>query len=278
MRQEKGMHPFDEAVALTMRDSVYLGKTSEAYDNMIGAFGGITAANLLKAVFEHPERIGEPISLTINFASALKEGDFIITATPKRTGRSTQHWFVELRQKDRVVIIGTAVFAKRRKTWSDTEIKFPKIPGPEKIPSIPTVGLPSWVKNYDIKIVKGIPNLAKPKIVEDSTTIQWIKDQPSRPLDFLSLTSICDAFFPRIIVKRNEMMMIGTVSLTIYFHVKEKTLDEISKDYVLAKAWASKFYNGFFDQAGEIWSIDGELLATTHQIVYFRKSTKSDEG
>lgn len=30
------------------------------------------------------------------------------------------------------------------------------------------------------------------------------------------------------------------------------------------------YRNGFFDQSAEIWSDDGQLLASSHQIVYFR--------
>lgn len=271
MYREEDLHPFDEATSLTFENDKYSGKTSKAYGNMIGPFGGVTAANILKAVMDHPAREGEPISLTVNFAAALKDGGFTIEASPTRTNRTTQHWYIELKQKDSVSITGTAVFARRKETWSETEAQFPEAPQAKTIPSLPTEGLPAWLGQYDMKIVKGLPNLAEPKIVKDSTTIQWIKDEPNRPLDFLSLTSICDAFFPRLFVKRNEIGMIGTVSLTVHFHADMETIEAVGEDYVLAKAWANKFNNRFFDQVGEIWSTKGELLATTNQMVYFRK-------
>jgi len=31
-----------------------------------------------------------------------------------------------------------------------------------------------------------------------------------------------------------------------------------------------RFGNGYFDQSAEIWGTDGALLATTHQLVYFK--------
>jgi len=40
---------------------------------------------------------------------------------------------------------------------------------------------------------------------------------------------------------------------------------------LLATAWASNFRDGFFDQVAELWSCGGELLATSHQLVYFRE-------
>ena len=35
-----------------------------------GPFGGITAAALIRAIETHPDRIGEPLALTVNFAAA----------------------------------------------------------------------------------------------------------------------------------------------------------------------------------------------------------------
>ena len=36
-------------------------------------------------------------------------------------------------------------------------------------------------------------------------------------------------------------------------------------------ARALNFSNGYFDQTGEIWSRAGTLLASTHQVVYYRE-------
>jgi hypothetical protein len=53
-----------------------VGHTSQAYWNMIGPFGGATAAVMLQAALVHPERLGDPIALTVNFAGPIGEGDF----------------------------------------------------------------------------------------------------------------------------------------------------------------------------------------------------------
>ena len=56
-------HPFDEAVALQRQtDGGWLGHTHTGYANMVGPFGGITAAQALTAVLQHPDRLGEPVS------------------------------------------------------------------------------------------------------------------------------------------------------------------------------------------------------------------------
>jgi acyl-CoA thioesterase len=40
---------------------------------------------------------------------------------------------------------------------------------------------------------------------------------------------------------------------------------------VLGSARALAYRNGYFDQSAEIWGDDGQLLASSHQMVYFRE-------
>jgi acyl-CoA thioesterase len=81
-------HAFDQAIALRAQsDGHWLGHTSAAYANMVGPFGGVTAAQALNAVLQHPERLGEPVSLTVNFAAALADGPFTVQVRAARTNR-----------------------------------------------------------------------------------------------------------------------------------------------------------------------------------------------
>ena len=115
-------HSFDEAVALQhVAPGRLRGKTSPDWANMVGPFGGMTAAVMLHAVEEQPERIGEPVSLTVNFAAPIADGDFDIAVTAVRTNRTNQHWLVELSQNGVITTTATTVFGLRRETWSETE-------------------------------------------------------------------------------------------------------------------------------------------------------------
>ncbi|MDZ4175802.1 MAG: thioesterase family protein, partial [Hydrogenophaga sp.] len=117
-------HVFDQAIALTATaDGEYTGATSPAYANMVGPFGGITAATVLNAVMLHPALLGEPLSLTVNFCAAMADGPFTVSAQPVRTNRSTQHWVMAVTQitasgDTETVVTASAVTAARRETWS----------------------------------------------------------------------------------------------------------------------------------------------------------------
>lgn len=234
---------------------------------MIGPFGGIIATTLLRAAMKHPERRGEPLSLTVNYATPLTDGTFELKAQLPRNNCSKQHWWLELRQNSELMITGTAVFATRSETWSSTDAVFPSVPPASTVEKFLPMDILAWLNSYDVRIIQG-------SILENTDellTHQWVRDEPSRPLDFLSLTAISDAFLPRIFVKRKRTSSIGTVSFTVYYHVDENGLAAHGEREVLGLALALRFYNGFFDQWGEIWTPEGQLLATTSQIVYFKE-------
>jgi acyl-CoA thioesterase len=97
-----------------------------------------------------------------------------------------------------------------------------------------------------------------------------MRDDPPRRLDFASLAGLADVFFPRVWRRRAVMTPIGTVSMTVYFHAGASELAACGDGFVLGQARAQSFFNGFFDQSAELWSESGQLLATTHQIVYYK--------
>lgn len=267
-------HPFDQAVALVAAGvGEYTGATHADYANMVGPFGGITAAVMLNAALLDPRRQGAPIALTVNFAAPLADGEYRLQAQPVRTNRSTQHWSMQIIQQGEVVATASAVFAQRRETWSSGEAPAPTgMPSPDGLPRAPLERRPKWVGRYDMRFADGgLPDSFDGMVQEHSQSRLWIRDEPPRPLDFASLAAICDSFFPRIFIRRRVRTAIGTVSLTVYFHADEAMLVEQSERYVLGVARALSFRNGYFDQVAEVWSDTGHLLASTHQIVYYRE-------
>ncbi|MBC8055136.1 MAG: thioesterase family protein [Rhizobiales bacterium] len=268
------MHPFDTAILLEpLPDGSFRGHTSPAYANMVGPFGGVTAACLLQAAMQHPQRLGDPVALTVNFAAALSDGEFGIAARALRTNRSTQHWTIELSQGGEAAASATAVFALRRETWSAPEAAPPaNLSPPHALTRAPLIGRPAWTRHYDMRFARGaMPDAFDEQQQLDSVSQVWVRDDPPRTLDFTALASLCDSFFPRIFVRRRKVAPIGTVSLTTYFHADAAMLRAQADRHVLGVARALNFRNGYFDQSAEVWSDDWQLLASSHQIVYYRE-------
>ena len=96
-----------------------------------------------------------------------------------------------------------------------------------------------------------------------------MRDDPPRPLDFASLTALCDVFFPRIWLRRARQTPLGTVSMTVYFHATAAELAASGEGFLLAQARGQGFGSGYFDHTGQLWNEGGTLLATTHQVMYY---------
>jgi acyl-CoA thioesterase len=265
-------HLFDEATRVTAGDSRWQGQTSEDYWAFVGPFGGITAATILRALIEHPQRSGDPLSLTVNYCAPISEGAFDLDVRLVKANRSTQHWAVELSQGGAdVATLATAVFAERRPSWSHQQAPFPESTPFEQIRPYPEVAA-SWVRQYDFRFVEGDPDLgnAKKQMPASAFSKLWIGDRVPRKIDMLSLMSMSDAFFARIFHARAELVPFGTVSLTTYFHADAEDLAAEDISRVLAVADARIFHKSYGDQSGELWSPNGRLLATTTQIGYFK--------
>jgi acyl-CoA thioesterase len=248
----KTPHLFDDATQVTAGDSRWQGKTSEDYWAFVGPFGGATAATILRALIDHPQRAGDPLSLTVNFCAPVAQGAFDLDVRLVKANRSTQHWCVEMTQAGgEVATLATAVFAERRPSWSHPQAPFP-----------PT-------KPYEQTLPYG--KVAAPASAEpNSYSKLWIGDRVPRKIDALSLMSMSDAFFGRIFHARRELVPFGTVSITTYFHADAADLAAEDITRVLAVADAKIFHKSYGDQNGELWSPNGRLLATTTQIAYFK--------
>lgn len=272
-------HPLDDALALAPAPGApgrFTGRTTMPYWNMVGPFGGVTAATLLQAVLQHPDRLGEPLTLTVNFAGAVTEGPFTVQATPVRTTRSTQHWWITLEQTGRdgtaqVTTTGTAITAVRRETWSATDAPMPRVPAPEACTRPGGIFPVEWVQRYEMRPVTGGFPAEWDGAEHDSLTQLWVRDLPERPLDFAALAALSDVFFPRIWLRRALRVPIGTVAMTVYFHADAALLAQTGGGHLLAQARGQEFRNGFFDQSAQLWNRAGQMLATTQQIVYYKE-------
>ena len=152
-----------------------------------------------------------------------------------------------------------------------TSIAGPVVPPPEQAAQARRVNGVAWLERYEMRGIEGGLPAVWDGTGEHSRSLLWMRDAPHRALDFLSLTALSDLFFPRVWLRRATRVPAGTVSMTVYFHAAQSELSEAGTDYLLGQAQAQAFHDGFFDQSGQIWSRNGHLLVTTHQIVYYKE-------
>lgn len=172
-------HIFDDATtveAIGDGRPAFRATTHPAYANMVGPYGGITAATIVRAIEQHPETLGQPLALTINYAGPIADGTWDLELILARTNRTNQHWTFTVEQEDSVAATGSAVFGIRRDTWSDTELLRPDAPPVEDVEPSDFPDFVVWARNYDKRFVTGAIN---EEANEDSTTTLWLRDRKS---------------------------------------------------------------------------------------------------
>lgn len=266
-------HPLDRATLLADRgDGRLVGTTADAYWNFAGPFGGYVAALFMRAVIDDDRRLGPPVAQTVNFCAALAKGAFEIRKTLQRSGKATQHWSLELHQGDVVAATASIVCANRRETFAFTTLAPPAVPPPERVPVAPALSHLPWLSSYEFRFVEG-PSFAKrpPGTLRPSRTVLWLKDNPSRPLDFVALAALADCFILRLVQMRGTLPPMSTVSLTTYFHATAEELAVHGAAPLLGIADAKRFAANFHDQSMELWGDSRTLLATGVQTVWYKE-------
>lgn len=273
MMSTSASHPFDDAITLTLDDDgAWRAHAAKAYWNMVGPFGGISAATALHAVMIQPNRQGEPLAMTVNYAAPIAAGPIRIKPQLLRTNRTTQHWWLQMLQTDSntgreaSVLLAQLVTGVRRPVWSAPALQAPGAPAVDTLVSRkPRQGI-EWFERYDIRFVDNPFKAADP----DAPVLAYVRDDPPRALDFPSLAAICDTFFPSIFAKRREVVPIATVSMNIYFHLNAAELAAIGAAHLLGSTRSSVYHEGFFDAEAQVWS-GPRLIATTQQVVWYKQ-------
>lgn len=268
------LHPFDELIGLVpTQQGEFAAATSPAYSNMVGPFGGATAAQMLAAVLATEDCVGTPVAITVNFMAPVLEGPFRLRVRKTRQNRSSQHWYVEMVQGegDEVRTNATVMTAARRDTWQSSEALPPDVlaQGPDRFERLKTNM--AWVDQYEFAFIEGHP--LPPEASEahaSSRTSVWVKHAMERRLDFPGLLALSDTFLPRIQLRRTDWTAVGTVSMTTYFHCQAPALHVVGAEPLLGVAQGRIFTANYFDQDSQLWSVGGQCLATSHQVVYFK--------
>lgn len=265
------MHLFDEAThldAVMKEDGAarFRGAAHPGFKNMVGPYGGWSAAMMAKAILSSGDPELRLVSLTTDFLAGVEEGAVELDARCDRSGRSTQFWSASLRAPGAPTVANQAmgILSRGRETVSWTQGERPDAPAPEDCPR-PEIPL-AWTETVEMRAAQNPPFAA----VGDTRSSAWVRLSPDRPLDPVSLVAIADSPTPRVFYIIGQPDLIATVSMTVYLHASEADYAAVGADFVLIDATGARGGNGFFDQHARIWSRDGRLLASTQQIVNYR--------
>jgi hypothetical protein len=273
-------HPFDKALALhhsDIRVGHFTGMTSPDYWNMVGPFGGTTAAQALQAVLQHPDLLGAPIALTVNYAAALEPpAPFEVQATAARTNRSTQHWTVQITQAGASgapnMTTTATVTAVRRETWGQrrpADARGAQARGGRRISIGPSGVAGSPVRHAPIS--GGIP--ARSGTAGAATTAKAALG--ARRAGTAARLSLARGHERRVLPARVAApRQAGAGGHGVDHHLLPRRRGAAGRGrhgLPAGQRTGQQFSNGFFDQAAQLWSEAAMLLATSNQVVYYKE-------
>lgn len=267
----EAIHSFDAALSLDPQQSAegrvrYAGTTPAAYQNMIGPFGGVSAALLAQGMKTSARDDLKLVSITTDFMTGMKPGPYELSTVCHRAGRSTEFWAGHIQQDgaSSPALRATAIFGERRNTVAWTEGEMPAAPPPEDCAAFKPPR--PWAEHIAIR-----PCLNTDIFNATSTrNALWVRFTEPRPLDDAALVCIADTPTPRVFFIVHDFTVLSTISMTVYLHASEADLAEAGDDWVLIEANAGRGGDGFYDQHARIWSRSGKMLATTQQMVWYK--------
>ena len=147
------------------------------------------------------------------------------------------------------------------------------MPPSEQVPAFTDFKPGGWTGQYEMRFVKGAPDWQArgDDEIRSAHSQLWMRDVPERPLDYVSLASMSDAFVIRAFLARGKFVPTGTITLTTFFHGNEEAMQAQGTHPLLCTADAHLFADGFADQIAHLWGKDGRLLATSTQIVWYKE-------
>lgn len=271
-----GMTRFDEDTALTRLstgaageatgEATFEGRVGSSWRVARGANGGYVAALLLRALqltLNDPAR--PPRSLTVHYLAPAEEEPFRIETRIERSGRTLATVSARLIQGSTVAALALAAFGATRPSISFGEAQMPDIPPPESLPALfpPTPGAPSFSQQYDYRWALGDP----PFSGSNSARVGgWLRLAQPRVVDALLAAAMLDAWMPCVFPRLREPISAPTIDLTVHFRTQLPLSTAQPADYLCAVFSSRLAADGYFEEDGELWSRDGQLLAHSRQL------------
>jgi acyl-CoA thioesterase len=232
-----------------------------------GAFGGIMAALLLRAMREkvaEPERT--PRSITVHFCGPATEGPIDVRAEVVRSGSRVSHATARAMRDGETTTFASASFCKSRTGPSYALAKMPEVAPPGGLPEIPRgmPGLPAFFEHVDARFAG--PTLpfsasATPEIAA------WVRLREPAPVDAAVVALLLDALPPAITATFDAPRAVASVDFTIHFFERLPERAGAPDDFHLVAIRSRWADDGYTEEIRDLWSPSGVLLGQCRQLL-----------
>jgi hypothetical protein len=236
-----------------------------------GLWGGYAIGLCIRALEAEPDAAGEPLSLTLAYATGLPSGALDVRTRRIRQGGSVGVWEIELLEtgSEQVGVHAIATMARRPKTPTFAFARMPAAPAPESLPApeAPPLGAELYGgSTFERRAIEGFP----PAPGDSSRSLTWMRSRRG-PFDKALLGMATDNSAPRAMYALGPTIRTTTLSLTVYLHATVEELAEVGDDFILVECEGRVGGGGASDERSSYWRRDGRLLATGEQLAWYRE-------
>ena len=234
----------------------------EAWWVVAGPNGGYLAAMIVRAL-EAVVPEDRPLrSVTIHYLRAPVAGPAVIRTEAVREGRSVSFMGATLEQDGKAQATAVAVFAADRSGIELDHVAAPDIPPPDEVdePAGPVEASPPFRENFHFRQAIGDRPFSG---ADEAVAGGWLRPRDSSPdLDAALVVAMSDAWFPPVFSLVEAPIVVPTLDLTVHLRAPLPR----PSDWVLGSFWTRRVRDGFFEEDGELFTRDGELLAQSRQL------------
>jgi acyl-coenzyme A thioesterase PaaI-like protein len=233
-----------------------------------GPNGGFLAALAARAA---EAAAGRPLrSLTLHFLAAPGAGALDVSAVVERAGRATSVVSLRFEQDGRPQALALATLSGLPATglaWNAGGM--PAARPLADSPPVPqdAMGVPVFMRNYDMRWALGA-------LPGDGTAVEtggWLRTAEPRALDAPLVAAMTDAWAPAAFAATGRFVAAPTLDLTIHVRRPLPPPGMSAGDHVLARFATRLAVAGVWEEDGELWTPDGELLAQSRQLALARE-------
>ena len=261
---------FDRDTAVVQRaPGVYDARMDTGWWIVRGPNGGYVAAVLANAIADTVDDPSRPLkSITIHYLRPPAEGAARVDTRRVRAGRSVTNVSAELSQQGKVLALATAAHAGPREVGGFDHSVMPEVPPAADCPKRHADEAPPMHARYDQRTAVGPPHRDAPK-TREARTGGWIRLAEPRPWDSALLCAVADAWIPAVFATQEmpeTFVSVPTLDLTVHILAPERLAALAPEDFVFVHFETRTARGGYFEEDGEVWSPDGELLARARQV------------
>ncbi len=266
--------PFEAAVAVTGAGrGRYRAAVEPSWSGPVAPNGGMLAATIVRAVeTELGDGAPPPRTVAAHFLDVPPPGPVEIVVETLRRGKRVAACDARMFAGDRLVCHAAVIASAARAEHVPLRREPPVAPPPASVPPVSMAdvpGAPAMLERMELRPAFGPPIFSGDPLTDagdpltDATTGGWmaIGDDP-HPLDAARLCALCDLWWPPLYGRLNSPAALPTLQLTVHLRDTSARIDPP----VLARFTTTTVDEGHLEESGELWSVDGRLLAESTQL------------